>query len=246
MDSKLRKGLPIIAVIGAVIALVCLSVLSVQRRTPVAETGETRRSVEGILSQIESTRPASLDDGPFREAIARVKDAPYIAVVWLFTPEGQIVEGSRAFSHGTVEASAPGEIHRLLAALPKGTLNGEQRTALLAASVMQAERERTEAYRHLLREVRGPQGEVVALVGVTYDASPAVDTHSALWILSLLGGFLGLVAYWLALPAWVWLDARDRGERAWVWAIFVLLGNLVGLITYILVHRPSPHPPQIQ
>jgi hypothetical protein len=38
---------------------------------------------------------------------------------------------------------------------------------------------------------------------------------------------------------WVWLDARARGERAWVWAVFVLLGNLVALITYILARRPG-------
>jgi hypothetical protein len=40
----------------------------------------------------------------------------------------------------------------------------------------------------------------------------------------------------------VWLDARARGERAWVWAVFVLLGNLVALITYILARRPRPRP----
>jgi hypothetical protein len=59
---------------------------------------------------------------------------------------------------------------------------------------------------------------------------------------TLLTGFLGLASYWLSLPAWVWLDARARGERAWVWAVFVLLGNLVGLITYILARRPRPQP----
>jgi hypothetical protein len=45
---------------------------------------------------------------------------------------------------------------------------------------------------------------------------------------------LGLGVFWLSLPAWVWLDARRRGERAFVWALFVLTGNVVALMAYLL------------
>ena len=242
MNNKLKKVLPIAAVIGALVTLVCLIVLSLLRQTMTADTGETRRSVETTLAQIEALQPVSLDDTPLQEAIAQAKDAPYVAVVWLFTPDGRIVEGNRAFSEGTVEESATGETHRILAALPDGALSTEQRTALLAASVMQAEGEHNDVYRHLLREVRGPDGDTVALVGMTYDVNPAIGAPPGAWIPLLAGWLLGMGTYWLSLPAWVWLDARARGERAWVWAVFVLLGNLVALITYILARRPRLQP----
>ena len=51
---------------------------------------------------------------------------------------------------------------------------------------------------------------------------------------------IGLMVYWLVLPWWVFLDAKARGERAWVWAMFVLLGNLVALFAYLLARHPLP------
>jgi hypothetical protein len=242
MHKKLKKSLPIIAVIGALIALVCMIVSAANRQSLLIDTGETRRVVETTtLVQLQALHPDSIDDPAFREAIGRAKDAPYVAYVWLFTPDGQIVAGNLAVSPGsTVDVSATGEMHRVLDMLPEGTLSADQRLRLLAASAMQAEGEHNDVYRHLLREVRGPEGNVVALVGVTYDVSPAVDSPGLGWMASLVGGFLALAVYWLSLPVWVWLDARARGERPWVWAVFVLLGNLVALITYILARRPHP------
>jgi hypothetical protein len=58
----------------------------------------------------------------------------------------------------------------------------------------------------------------------------------------LLAGLLALAVYWLCLPLWVWLDARERGERAWAWAVFVLLGNPVALPAYILARVPRSAP----
>ena len=46
--------------------------------------------------------------------------------------------------------------------------------------------------------------------------------------------------YWLSLPLWVLLDARERWDYAMVWAIFVLIGNLVALIAYLLARSPRP------
>ena len=240
MGDWLRRGLPIIAVIGALVALVCLSALSLQRRAPATDTDETRRNAEKTLARIEATRPASLDDTTFQATITQAKDAPYVAAVWLFTPDGQILEGSQGFVHSTVEASATDEARQALAALPEGTLNTEQRTALLAVSVMRAREQHDDTYRQLLREVRGPEDELVALVGVTYEVSPAIHAPAPAAALAMACGFLGLATYWISLPVWVWLDARDRAERAWAWAVFVLLGNLVGVITYILARRPTP------
>jgi len=202
------------------------------------DTGETRRVVEGTLAQLQALRPVSVDDAAFREAVAQAKDAQYVAYVWLVTPDGEILQGNLAISQGMVEDSATDEMRRVLGMLPDGTLSDRQRTALLAASAMQKEGEHNDIFRHLLREIHGPDGELVAWVGVTFDVSPAVSAPSAGYISFVVGLFLAMAVYWLSLPAWVWLDARTRGERAGVWAVFVLLGNLVALIAYILVRAP--------
>jgi len=242
VSSRFRKRLPLVAVVGALVALLCTIASTAGRRSNLADMGETRRVVETTtLARLEALHPDSIDDPAFREAISQAKDAPYVAYVWLFAPDGRILEGNLAVSpDSTVEGSATGETHRVLEILPAGTLSAKQRLAMLAASAMQAEGEHNDVFRHLLREISGPDGRLVALVGVTYDVSPAVGSPGTAWRISLVAGFLGLGAYWLSLPAWVWLDARARGERAWVWAVFVLLGNLMGLITYILARRPRP------
>ena len=242
MDSKIKKILPITAVIGALVALASLVVLSTQRQKLLIETNETRQHTEKALLPVLELQPSTVEETPFREALIRLKDTPYVAVVWVFTPKGRILQGNRAFSQGTVETLATDEIHRILRMIPDSALNAHQRTALLAASVMQAEGEHNDIYRHLLREVYGPAGNIVAFVGVTYDVNPNIGVFPGiLWIGLLAGLLLGLGAYWFSLPAWVWLDARVRGERVWVWVIFVLLGNLIALITYILVRQ---HPPR--
>jgi len=242
MGKRLKRGLPVVAVVGALVALVCLSVLSRRRQVVLTDTGETRRVVETrVVAQLQALRPSSVDDTSFREAVAQAKDAPYVAVVWLFAPDGRILEGNRSVSRGTVEESATDEMRRVLEMLPEGALSAEQHTALLAASAMQKEGEHNDVYRHLLRQVHGRDDDLVALIGYTIDVNPAVGSPGVAYKLLVAMLHLGLGAYWLALPAWVWLDARARGERAWVWAVFVLLGNLVALIAYILARAPRSH-----
>ena len=242
MAKRLKRALPIVAVTGALVALV-MSILVgpwFGRRTLLADTGETRRVVETTtLAQLLALQPSSLEDASFRDAVDQAQDAPYVAVVWLFAPDGRIVEGNRVFAGRTTQESATDEMRRVLGILPQEALTSEQHQALLAASVMQAEGEHNDVYRHLLREVHGPDDELVGWIGITFDVNPSVGAPGAAYISFILILLLALGAYWLSLPVWVWLDARARGERAWVWAVFVLLGNLVALIAYILARRPS-------
>lgn len=242
MTKRLKRTLPIVAVTGALVALV-MSVLVgpwVGRRALLADTGETRRVVETTtLPQLLALQPTSVEDASFRDAVDQARDAPYVAVVWLFAPDGRIVEGNRVFAGRTAQESATDETRRVLGILPQEELTSEQRQALLAASVMQAEGEHNDVWRHLLREIRGPEDELVGWIGVTFDVSPSVGAPGAAYISFILILLLALGVYWLSLPVWVWLDARARGERAWVWGIFVLLGNLVALIAYILARGPS-------
>jgi hypothetical protein len=249
MKERLRKSLPFVAAIAALTALLMSTLAGpwLGRRALLADTGETRRVVESsALARFQELHPKSIDDAPLREAIDQARDVPYVAVVWLFAPDGQIIEGNRALSRGTVDESATDEMHRVLGMLPEEALSAAQRTALLAASTMQKEGEHNDIYRHLLREVRGPDGGLVALIGVTFEVSPAVSAPGA-WYISLIITLLVAVSvYWLSLPAWVWLDARARGERVWAWAVFVLIGNLVALMAYLLTRSPRLHASSIE
>ncbi|MBC7337653.1 MAG: zinc ribbon domain-containing protein [Clostridia bacterium] len=42
------------------------------------------------------------------------------------------------------------------------------------------------------------------------------------------------LAYWLLLAAWVYLDARRRGDNALGWGLLTLLTNAVGWLVYLL------------
>ena len=46
-----------------------------------------------------------------------------------------------------------------------------------------------------------------------------------------------LILFWLSIPAWMALDARKRHERAAVWGLFGLLGNMIALVVYLLVRE---------
>jgi len=241
--NKWRKTLPVVAVVAALLALVTVLVVGPwlgQRILLKVDTGETRQAVESTtLADLLEMHPGSVDDEAFRVAVMQALDMPYVAAVWLFAPDGRVLEGNRSLTSGTVAASATDETRRVIGILAPEALSAEQRTALLAASVMQREGEHNDIFRHMLRELRGPAGELVGWIGITYDISPAVSAPGAGFIAFVLGLVTSVAVYWLSLPTWVWIDARARGERAWVWAIFVLLGNLVALIAYLLARVPS-------
>lgn len=245
MSSQLKRALPIVAVVSALVAVLILVLGSSQRQATLVDTGETRAAVEAALAPLLALRPASADDPTFRQAVEAAGRTEYVATIWVFAPDGRIVyaAGSTAAStaSGTAEEHATAETRRVLASMPAGALNADQLLALLAASAIQAEGEHNDVYRHLVREVRGADGALVALVGVAYDVSPMVGAApTAVWIASMLGLLLALGVYWLSLPLWVWLDARERGERAPVWAAFVFVGNLVALLAYLLARAPAP------
>ena len=46
-----------------------------------------------------------------------------------------------------------------------------------------------------------------------------------------------LSLFWLSIPAWMALDAQKRRERATVWGLFGLLGNMIALVVYLLVRE---------
>jgi hypothetical protein len=243
VNKKLKRVLPFVAVAGALLVVVCALASTAARAPLLVESDETRQAADGILGRLQALEPASVEDGAFRQALAEAGQAPAVAYTWLFAPDGRVLQGNLAASPGsTAEGMATEETRRLLASLGPGAMDEEQRLLLLAASAMQAEGEHNDVFRHQVRALRAADGTLTGLVGLTYDANPGLGAPSPVYILSLLAGVVALGLYWLSLPLWVWLDARERGERAWVWAVFLLFGNLVALLAYILARAPRSAP----
>ncbi len=184
-----------------------------------------------------------LEEPGFRQALDKLSRSRYVCGVWLIHPDGRIAFSTAGFAtRGSVQEWARAETRRVLSEMPEGFLSPPQRVALLAASAIQSEGEHNDIFRQMIRPLRNGDDTVLGFVGVSYQATPDADVFPGVgYAITLFLIPIGLLVYWLALPCWVFLDANARGERAWIWAMFVLLGNLVALFAYLLTRHPQPH-----
>ncbi len=241
MAKKIKSMLPWIAVGSALAAAVLTLVDISRRRQMLTDAGLTRPAAEAAVERVISPPPAFLDEAEFRRVVEALPGKAYIAGVWLFAPDGRIVSSAgmmRPKGGTAAERAAAGDL-RLLHTLPDNALTAEQKTMLLAASAIQSEGEHNDVLRHFVREIRAPNGTLLGWIGAAYDVSPAIGTPDVRWIVLLLAWLFFIGVYWISLPLWVWLDARQRGDRAGVWAMFVMIGNLVALMAYILTRPRS-------
>jgi hypothetical protein len=245
MSERLARALPWIAAAGLLAAVLSVFLWSSDLRLARTDTGHTRPVVRQSADALLAQHPASVADTAFRRAVEQLQSARHVGAVWLFAADGTLL-----FASGSTAASTPvgrtaaglatAETVRVVEALQE-TLTADQETALLAASAIMREGEHNDVFRHMLRPVTGPDGSIVGYLGVNYPANPALGgSVSPAYLAGLLVLLTGLAAYWLSLPFWVLLDAGPRGERAWVWAAFVLVGNLVALMAYLLTRAPRP------
>ncbi len=50
---------------------------------------------------------------------------------------------------------------------------------------------------------------------------------------------LALLVIWIMVIVWVYRDAERRGMNGVLWALLVLIGNLIGLLIYLIVRSES-------
>jgi hypothetical protein len=241
MAERLKRRLPVAAAISVLVALTSFIIVSRTIHRMSSDSGETRRSVEAAVVELEAMRPSSLDDPAFRLALEKLRRARYVVAVWLVRPDGRIAfSDARHTDWGRVEEGATQETRRILSEMPEGFLTPLQRTALLAASAIQREGEHNDVFRQMVRPVQARDDAELGIIAVSYDVNPELGGFPGIgYAVALFAIPLGLAVYWLALAGWVFLDAKVRGERAWVWAMFVLLGNLVALFAYLLARQPD-------
>jgi len=63
------------------------------------------------------------------------------------------------------------------------------------------------------------------------------------------GAFLftsALLILWIAIIIWVYRDAERRGMNGVLWSLLVFVGNLIGLLIYLIVRNDSVVPKQIE
>jgi len=53
-------------------------------------------------------------------------------------------------------------------------------------------------------------------------------------------GITAFVLFWIALPVWVFLDAKRRNHKPALWGILTAITNIIGLIIYILTRPENP------
>ena len=246
MRNRLKRCLPATAVVGAVMFMATVVISAGHEQAFLIDTGETRPVVEETLEQLQAMRPVSVEDREFRQAVEGLLQTRYVSSVWLFAPDGRKIysAGSTAAFGRTLAAEelASIDVRGALDTVPEKELSQEQRAMLLAASAIRAEWTHNDICRHLVYPIRSADGSTVAMVGVNYAVTGGA--HRGIsplgFFLGALARLIGFLLYWLSLPLWVLLDARERGDHALVWALFVFLGNLVALIAYLLVRSPEP------
>jgi hypothetical protein len=244
MSTRLRKILPWVMLCSAVALLAWLPAMARMRMASIIDNGKSRPIVEQALAGVQAVKPASLDDQSLRDAISKAAGSHYIVDAWLFTPDGRIAyqsEGgqdpARFYDWATKDTLA------VIDALPKGTLTGHQRGALLAAAALGGAQggDHNDVFRRAVVPLRSSDGKLIGWLGAVYGISSVKPTGAETMIaLALIFALLLFAVYEASLVGWIFLDAKARGERAWVWALFALVGNLVALIAYLLAHPAGP------
>lgn len=242
MLAKLKPVLPLLMVAAFVVFWgSAILILCDLHRTYTAHAGETKVPVEATVGRLRALHPADINAPAFRKAVSNAARAPHVAAIWVYTPEGKPLYGKGCILRQAVQNPRGTQPTReLLDSLPSGMLDSRQRGALLTVASLQAEGEHKNIYHYMVRTALSPTGEVIGLIGVVYEKNsvPVPSRDVALAFAMIVAAFI----YKLSLITWVFMDARQRGERAWVWTAFALIGDIVALIAYLLVRSPRPAP----
>jgi DNA-directed RNA polymerase subunit RPC12/RpoP len=63
---------------------------------------------------------------------------------------------------------------------------------------------------------------------------------------ALLAPLVVMFVLWTAVTLWVYRDAERRHHSGLLWGLFVLAGNIIGLIVYLIVRTTSAGVPAVQ
>ena len=70
---------------------------------------------------------------------------------------------------------------------------------------------------------------------------PHIFRYSSFSFLSFV-----LLIIWIFVIVWVYRDAERRGMNGVLWALLGFIGNLIGLLIYLIVRSASPSAPALE
>lgn len=231
------------------------------------KAGEAKVALERIVGLIDTLDGNQKTQQALSEAVAQEKA---IGEVWVTNAQGLIVYYGRHDPPVRNVADFPlGSLTETLNVIPEDVLSPIQRTAILLPAVIGGYRyglpyppssSRADITpKHLIISTEPrlhiDAGRPVAmtrvkdgLIAVTPPrllySSPSSDARREgilLWLNTItLAALVGLILFWLSIPAWMALDAEKRRERAAAWGFLGLLGNMIALVVYWLVREDGP------
>jgi len=233
--EQAKRFLVALAIVALATAVTTLWLVTKGRDAALLDTGETRAHVSGALARDLPAQVTSARDPALAEAAQKLGKEKYVAAFWIVDVDGTIIlkKGTPLAGKEGQNVRDVGDMGKVLSGLDRAGLSESQKAQLLAIGAIRAEGEHNDVFRHLVWPVASLGGGQV-LVAVAYDVSAGIGTPVAGYkalVLLFAGSF---VTYWLALPLWVYLDSRSRNEPSRLWALFVLITNLMGLLAYLL------------
>lgn len=230
----------------ALVLLIALMVIGNPRAKLITRDPALSAQAQDTINKLQEVKPDDLSDPDFQSKLMETLKNGQAVTLWLIDNNGKLIfaEGSTATATRNFDpAQLP--IQNLLNSLPPDSLSNEQKSLLINASWIQVEGEHNDIYDHKVAPLFTSNGTLLGTLGMAYEISSSTSQDELGWKMRLIAGIACFMVYWLSLVLWVWFDARQRGEKAWVWTCFVLIGNLAALTAYLLTRRPVITNPSI-
>lgn len=237
--------LPWLAIV-ALVLLIALMVIGNPRAKLITRDPASSAQAQETINKLQELKPDNLSDPDFQSKLMETLNSGQAVTLWLIDNNGKLIfaEGNTAAATRNFDpAQLP--IQNLLNSLPPDSLSNEQKSLLINAAWIQVEGEHNDIYDHKVAPLYSSNGTFLGTLGMAYEISSSTSQDELDWMIRLIAGMVCLMVYWLSLAIWVWFDARQRGEKAWVWTCFVLIGNLAALIAYLLTRHPANTDPTI-
>ena len=205
-----------------------------------AKAREARVALERIVGLIDTLDGNRQTQEALSEAVAQEES---IGELWVTNAHGLIVYYGRHNPRvRNVAGFSLNNLNEILYAVPEDLLSPIQQTAILLPAAMS-----NQHGGNILVEMARVKDGLVAIAVAPARLPPSklsLGQHwekkerlRLWWNIITLVALIGLILFWLSIPAWMTLDAQKRREKAAVWGIFGLLGNMIALVVYLLVRE---------
>ena len=216
---------------------------------------KARAALERIVGLINTLDGNTRTQEALSEAVAQEEA---IGELWVTNAHGLIVYYGR--HHPPIRNVADvrlGPLTEILDMVPEDMLSPIQRTAILLPAAIRNyqtlprrladPRRYRSLYSNTLVEMARVEDGLIAIAVAPARWSSVTQSlgqyseqaeRLRLWMnIFALVALIGLILFWLSIPAWMVLDAQKKRERAVTWGFFGLLGNLIALVVYLLVRE---------